>query len=225
MHYRIWAGIIAAFLYNIWVGEYWFNPRLSPAETLISEYANPAEPFSGIVRLADIVTGIILFIIVMSFIFRKWSPKCLVNQRTWCLYQVFLLSWLFFALSTIGDAVFPLNCSAEGSVILTGKCFTANNVIHEVTSTTAGFSAFMMIIAGSISFSWMTGKQITMRNRYCLALYGIGIAHILSASLCFLSVLAPIHYPGYLQRLSVLCLSLWWVVYIRAWQSLKSRLK
>lgn len=196
-------GVIAAILYSAWVAAGFLDPHLDPVTSFVSELTADGRPNARLFRVTEVCAGLAFMA----------TGALLVRRRRRLGWQVAGPSVLLvaFGLFTLLDAMAPLACAptvdaACRSAELAGEV-PLRHTAHSVTSSLAGGVAAL-----AVAWLWWTRRD---GGRWHVATTALGVVHLLAAGWSLIEVAEwGIGFMGLTQRLSLLALAAWWVLFV-----------
>lgn len=189
---------LAGVTYASWVLQFPLNPELDPVNGYVSELSATDQPYHLLFSAADLVSGL-LVITVVALVLRAVRPRGRALAG-W-------LALLMFGVSSIGDAVFAMDCppnSDTGCALRerAGKVSFAHQ-FHSVTSAFVVASAILSLIALTLAARRHGRLPVIARWGWPLLLAETAAA-VATLPLMYWGVLL-----GVVERIQVALISLW----------------
>lgn len=191
-----WLLIAAALTYSTWMLAELFGTRVT-MHGYLSELAALTEPNNWFYRGGDITTGFLTGLaglVMVGIVLRRFL------RYAW-------FAMLVFGLTTIVDGIFPMSCApsvAPGCDLEVDRAFAWTDHVHAASSVLAGVAILVAMVLLSLR------PKAQLAERILVGLYGVLLiwTAIVGAS--------GHHAPGagllgYVQRASILAISLWFI--------------
>lgn len=194
------AGLATVLTYNTWLAAQPLFEHTGVFAGYLSELSAADQPHHLFFRIGDMLTGLLVAILALSVHSASRHRPGGTAGRRW--RRLVAVGLLVFAVATILDAVFVLDCAPSHDVACHAAerqgQLSASHYIHEVTSVSAQLGATGSLVAGIMA--------VRPRRWWLL---GLGAVHVLALAVMMIMLGAGRSGIGYLQAVTVFTASLW----------------
>lgn len=184
-------------LYNDWLFEPLFNPRISARYSLISELSARTQPYHWVFQTLDILTGLVTIALL------PWLWRFLRDRHVPYAFVLFT-AVISIGADNIADALLPISCAptvdTQCNLLATHSILTE---AHLVESTAIGIVTFVAPLLWWWSYRGTKHRLITRASLYFVMLQiFVGSGIVLSRALDY-------NVTGAFQRVYELGIGLW----------------
>jgi len=192
--------LVTLALFNNWLLGAWLNPPLAGAAT-ISELSIPTQPYAWLFRACDILAGALLLVLLWHW------PDRFRDRTSRTIARVGVLA---LSVGSIVDASLPLDCRLNRAGECAARAANVGYMLHMTESTLSVLLLALLPIAAILYHRHYFSQKAIRLDIYSRWLI---IIMLLWGADLFLRTYFNLGGQGYMQRLFMLMLSAWVVLW------------
>jgi len=192
--------LVTLALFNNWLLGLWLNPPLAGAAT-ISELSIPTQPYAWLFRACDILAGVFLLVLLWHW------PDRFRDRTSRILARVGVLA---LSIGSIVDASLPLDCKLDKYGECVNRAMSVGTVMHLTESTLSVLLIALLPLAAIWYHRRYFSQKAIRLDFYSRSLI---VIMILWGADLFLRSHFGLGGQGYMQRMFMIMLSLWVVLW------------